>query len=80
MKKRRVTFAVVLAVSLVVGIGFLSASAIVTPAACDCFGECYYCAWDPGSQSYYCQNYDGPGACFCHEDDCILRKVCCEKN
>jgi len=81
MKKRRVTYAVVLAVSLVVVIGFLSASAIVTPAACDCYGGCYYCRWDEGSQSYHCQVYDGPGACFCDTDGCILsRLICCKAN
>jgi len=75
MKKRRIIFAVVLALSLVVGIGILSASAIVQIAGCHCYEACYYCSEVTGD----CEIYDGPGACFCSNNPCHLNPhfLCC---
>jgi len=80
MKKGRVIFATVLALSLVVGIGILSASAIVQIAGCSCYGGCYYCAYDNESQSSHCQVFDEAGGCFCHNNPCYIRLLCCKAN
>jgi hypothetical protein len=72
MKKGRIIFAIaiVLALFLVAGIGLVSAS-----LGCYCYGPCYYC--DTGSGS--CTLYEGPGACFCHNNPCKLVEhyLCC---
>jgi hypothetical protein len=76
MKKGRVMVALVLALSLVLAIGIVSAS--VFPNSCHCYAACYYCPVGGGN----CSIWDGGGACFCLNNPCRLNThfICCAQS